>query len=76
MYGEVEEILILSPSMIRIVLGGSGLDGFRPNESTDQYINAYFILKTFTCNEFLDLKRVFIYNCFNLNKDYIIYQTL
>ena len=43
MYGEVEEILILSPSMIRIVLGGSGLAGFRPNESTDQYINAYFI---------------------------------
>ena len=28
MYGEVEEILILSPSMIRIVLGGIGLDGF------------------------------------------------
>ena len=43
MYGEVEEILALSPSMIRIVLGGIGLDGFTPNESTDQYINAYFI---------------------------------
>ena len=43
MFGEVEEISILSPSMIRIVLGGDGLDGFTVTDYTDQYVNAYFI---------------------------------
>ena len=58
MYGEVEEILTLSPSMIRIVLGGIGLDGFTPNESTDQYINAYFIPENASYSPPFDLEEV------------------
>ena len=58
MYGEVEEILTLAPSMIRIVLGGIGLDGFTPNESTDQYINAYFIPENASYSPPFDLEEV------------------
>lgn len=43
MFGVVEKISTLSPSMVRIVLGGDGLDEFTATDYTDQYINAYFI---------------------------------
>lgn len=42
MHGEVNEVLRLTPSMVRVVLGGAGLDGYRPTEFTDQYVNALF----------------------------------
>ena len=44
--------------MIRIVLGGSGLDNFTPNESTDQYINAYFIPENASYSPPFDLEEV------------------
>ena len=43
MYGEVKDVTTISPSMVRIVLGGNGLEDFSPTDFTDQYINAYFI---------------------------------
>ena len=43
MYGEVKDVTTISPSMVRIVLGGNGLEDFSPTGFTDQYINAYFI---------------------------------
>lgn len=43
MHGEVREIHRLSPRMLRIVLGGDGLDGYENTEFTDQYVNALFI---------------------------------
>lgn len=43
MYGEVEAVVRLSPSMVRIVLGGEGLERFEPTPFTDQYVNALFI---------------------------------
>ena len=42
MHGEVEEVVRLTPSMVRVVLGGPGLDGFAPTAFTDQYVNALF----------------------------------
>lgn len=42
-YGEVVEVQRLTPSMVRVVLGGEGLEGFTPTEFTDQYVNALFI---------------------------------
>jgi NADPH-dependent ferric siderophore reductase len=41
--GEVEEVVRLTPNMVRVVLGGEGLDGFEPTSFTDQYVNALFI---------------------------------
>jgi NADPH-dependent ferric siderophore reductase len=42
-HGEVEEVARLTPSMVRIVLGGDGLEGFEPTPFTDQYVNALFV---------------------------------
>ncbi|MCB9373141.1 MAG: siderophore-interacting protein [Microthrixaceae bacterium] len=41
-YGEVVEVRRLTPRMVRVVLGGDGLDDFVPTEWTDQYVNALF----------------------------------
>ena len=38
-YGEVKDVMTISPSMVRIVLGGNGLEDFSPTGFTDQYIN-------------------------------------
>ena len=43
LYGEVVETELLSPHLLRIVLGGSGLDAFEPIEDTDQYVNCFFL---------------------------------
>ena len=43
MYGTVEAVERLTPSMVRVVLGGDGLDAFRPNGLTDAYVNAQFV---------------------------------
>jgi NADPH-dependent ferric siderophore reductase len=43
LHGEVVEVLRLTPSLVRIVLGGDGLAGYTPSEFTDQYVNALFI---------------------------------
>lgn len=43
MYGTVEHVERLSPTMIRIVFGGSGLADFVPTDRTDQYVNALFL---------------------------------
>ena len=42
MYGEVRNTQRLTPSMVRVVLGGGDLDGFVPTPYSDQYINAQF----------------------------------
>lgn len=42
-YGTVEAVHRLSPSMIRIIFGGEGLDEFTPSNTTDQYVNAAFL---------------------------------
>lgn len=42
-YGTVEHVTRLSPSMTRIVFGGSGLDGFEATDATDAYVNARFV---------------------------------
>lgn len=43
MHGEVEEVVRLAPSMMRVVLGGEGLERFEPTPFTDQYVNALFL---------------------------------
>lgn len=43
MYGTVEAVEQLTPGMIRVVLGGPGLDGFEPIGLTDAYVNAQFV---------------------------------
>lgn len=43
MHGEVIEVERLTPAMVRVVLGGPGLDEFAPTEYTDQYVNALFV---------------------------------
>jgi NADPH-dependent ferric siderophore reductase len=42
-FGTVHAVGRLSPSMVRIVFGGPGLDDFEPTESTDQYVAARFV---------------------------------
>ncbi len=42
-YGDVIEVERLTPRMIRVVLGGEGLDGYAPTTWTDQYVNALFV---------------------------------
>jgi NADPH-dependent ferric siderophore reductase len=42
-YGDVIEVERLTPRMIRVVLGGEGLDGYTPTDWTDQYVNALFV---------------------------------
>ena len=43
MHGEVVEVRPLTPSMVRVVLGGDGLEDFTPIPFTDQYVNALFL---------------------------------
>lgn len=43
MYGTVIETQQLTPTMVRVVLGGEGLDEFEPAPYTDQYVNALFV---------------------------------
>ena len=43
LYGEVIETVELSPSMIRVVLGGDGLADFAPEPYTDSYLNPLFV---------------------------------
>jgi NADPH-dependent ferric siderophore reductase len=40
--GEVVQVRRLTPSMVRVVLGGDGLAEFTPTPFTDQYVNALF----------------------------------
>jgi NADPH-dependent ferric siderophore reductase len=43
MYGEVVSTEVLSPQLVRIVLGGAGLDGIASPDGTDSYVNAHFV---------------------------------
>lgn len=43
LYGTVETAERLTPTMMRIVFGGEGLDAFEPSDRTDQYVNALFV---------------------------------
>lgn len=43
MHGEVEEVVRLTPSMVRVVLGGEGFASFESTPFTDQYVNALFV---------------------------------
>lgn len=43
MYGEVVRVDRLTPSLVRVILGGAGLDGFEPTSFTDQYVNVLFV---------------------------------
>ena len=42
MHGEVLRTARLSPSMVRVVLGGPGLADFRPSSEADSYVNLAF----------------------------------
>lgn len=42
-YGTVVRVERLTPSMVRVVLGGPGLDGFAMGDWTDGYVNAQFV---------------------------------
>jgi NADPH-dependent ferric siderophore reductase len=42
MHGEVLRTAHLSPSMVRVVLGGPGLADFRPSSEADSYVNLAF----------------------------------
>ena len=43
MYAEVRHVESLSPSLLRVTLGGGTLDEFEPSLATDAYINARFL---------------------------------
>ena len=43
MHGEVIETAQLTPSLVRVVLGGEGMAEFTPAPYTDQYVNALFV---------------------------------
>lgn len=43
MYGEVVSTQVLTPQLIRVVLGGPGLDGIVAPAGTDSYVNAHFV---------------------------------
>lgn len=43
MHGVVVDRIQLTPNLVRVVLGGDGLDGYEPTEFTDQYVNALFV---------------------------------
>ncbi|MDO9457315.1 siderophore-interacting protein [Nocardioides sp.] len=43
MYGEVVSTQVLTPQLIRVVLGGTGLDGIAAPGGTDSYVNAFFV---------------------------------
>ena len=40
--GRVQRVEQLTPHMIRVVLGGPGLAGFRADEYTDHYVKLLF----------------------------------
>ena len=42
-YGDVLEVERLTPRMVRVVLGGAGLEDFTPTAWADQYVNALFV---------------------------------
>jgi NADPH-dependent ferric siderophore reductase len=42
-YGEVVSTETLTPQLVRVVLGGVGLDGFATPAGTDAYVNAFFV---------------------------------
>lgn len=39
MHGQVQSVTQITPRMVRVVLGGSGLDSFEASEASDQYIS-------------------------------------
>ena len=43
MYGEVISTEALSPQLIRVVLGGPGLEGISAPAGADSYVNAFFV---------------------------------
>ncbi|MCW2613485.1 MAG: siderophore interacting protein [Frankiales bacterium] len=43
MHGTVLRVERLTPSMVRVVLGDPGLEGFSPGDWTDGYVNAQFL---------------------------------
>ncbi|MDQ6523997.1 siderophore-interacting protein [Nocardioides sp. LHD-245] len=43
MYGEVVAVVRLTPQLVRVVLGGPGLDEFVLGEDADQYVNCFFL---------------------------------
>lgn len=43
MYGEVISTEVLTPQLIRVVLGGAGLAGIAAPAGTDSYVNAHFV---------------------------------
>ncbi len=43
MYGQVISTHQLSSHLVRVVLGGSGLDEFEPCADSDQYVNCFFV---------------------------------
>ncbi|MBD8505093.1 siderophore-interacting protein [Hoyosella sp. G463] len=43
MHGEVISTTRLSPQLVRVTLGGDGLDDFVPSPYSDSYINAFFL---------------------------------
>lgn len=45
MYAEVRSVERLSPTMIRVVLGGGELESYEPSPAADAYINARFLPK-------------------------------
>jgi NADPH-dependent ferric siderophore reductase len=61
MHGEVIRTERLSPQLIRVVLGGSGLDEFEPSPFADSYLNCFFLPDTapysapFSDDDFRDL---------------------
>lgn len=43
MFGEVISTEPLSPHLVRVVLGGPGLEAFEPGDDADQYVNCFFL---------------------------------
>lgn len=43
MYAEVQEVITLTPTLLRVVLSGGTLDEFEGSRATDGYINAQFL---------------------------------
>lgn len=43
MHGRVEQVERISPGMVRVVLGGAGLEGFAMVPFTDAYVNLLFV---------------------------------
>lgn len=43
MHGAVEQVERISPGMVRVVLGGAGLEGFAMVPFTDAYVNLLFV---------------------------------